>query len=83
VDPKFRGKGIGTKILQYLIDEYVISQKRTLGLLVEKDNVMARNLYLKLGFKEMGTKILVGKHLDHLQIKNDDCPVRSAPLKLT
>src|SRR5690606_6705289 len=31
VDPKFRGKGIGTKILQYLIDEYVISQKTHAG----------------------------------------------------
>lgn len=74
VDPKFRGAGIGTKILQCLIGEYVVNQKHTLGLLVEKDNVPAKKLYLKLGFKEVGTKILVGLYLDHLQIKTASEP---------
>lgn len=68
VNPKYQGKGIGSKILIFLIDEYVFKNKQTLGLLVEEDNPLAKNLYLKLGFKVVGEKTLVGKKLDHLQI---------------
>lgn len=68
VNPKYQGKGIGSKILQFLIDEYVYKNKQTLGLLVEEDNPLAKNLYLKLGFKVVGEKMLVGKKLYHLQI---------------
>ncbi|KRB55641.1 GNAT family N-acetyltransferase [Flavobacterium sp. Root186] len=68
VNPHHRGKGIGSKILQFLIEEYVHKNKQTLGLLVDEDNPLAKNLYLKLGFKVVGEKKLVGKKLDHLQI---------------
>ena len=69
VSPRFRRKNIGTKLLQYLINKYVINQKLTLGLLVEEDNLVAKNLYLKLGFKKVAEKSLVGNILNHLQIK--------------
>jgi ribosomal protein S18 acetylase RimI-like enzyme len=68
VNPKYQGKGIGSKILQFLIDEYVTKNNQTLGLLVEEDNPNAKKLYLKLGFKSVGEKTLVGKKLEHLQI---------------
>ena len=68
VNSKFQGKGIGSKILRFLIDEYVIKNNQTLGLLVEEDNPLAKNLYLKLGFQVVGEKTLVGKRLEHLQI---------------
>ena len=68
VNPNHQGKGIGSKILQFLIAEYVHKNKQTLGLLVEEDNPLAKNLYLKLGFNIVGRKTLVGKKLDHLQI---------------
>ena len=68
VNPNHQGKGIGSKLLQFLIAEYVHKNKQTLGLLVEEDNPMAKNLYLKLGFNVVGRKTLVGKKLDHLQI---------------
>lgn len=68
VNPNHQGKGIGSKILQFLIAKYVSKNKQTLGLLVEEDNPLAKNLYLKLGFKVAGAKTLVGKKLDHLQI---------------
>jgi len=68
VNPKYQGKGIGSKILRFLIDEYVIKNNQTLGLLVEEDNPLAKNLYLKLGFQVAGEKTLVGKRLEHLQI---------------
>lgn len=69
VDPKCQGKGIGSKLLQFLIDEYVTKKNKTLGLLVDVDNPNAKKLYLKLGFKSVGIKTLVGKSLEHLQIK--------------
>lgn len=69
VDPKCQGKGIGSKMLQFLIEEYVNKNQQTLGLLVEEANPNAKKLYLKLGFKPVGEKTLVGKKMEHLQIK--------------
>lgn len=68
VNPNHQGKGIGSKLLQFLIDEFVTKNHLTLGLLVEDANPNARKLYLKLGFKPVGTKTLVGKKMEHLQI---------------
>ncbi|MBZ4035555.1 GNAT family N-acetyltransferase [Flavobacterium sp. 17A] len=70
VNPKYQGKGIGSQLLQFLIDKYVHKNKEVLGLLVEEDNPSAKKLYLKLGFKVVGSKTLVKKNLVHLQIKN-------------
>ena len=69
VIPRHQGKGIGSQLLQFLIDEYVNKCRITLGLLVDKDNPSARKLYFKMGFEVAGTKILTGKTMDHLQIK--------------
>ena len=69
VAPNQQGKGIGSKLLLFLIDEYVAKNQQTLGLLVDEDNPAAKKLYLKLGFKTVGKKTLVGKNLEQLQIK--------------
>lgn len=69
VNPNQQGKGIGSKIFQFLIDEYVYRRKETLGLLVDRDNPNAKRLYLKLGFEVVGEKTLVGRILEHLQFK--------------
>lgn len=63
-----QGKGIGAQMLQHLIKNYVEEEGKTLGLLVDKDNPLAKKLYLKLGFEVVGEKTLVGKELEHLQI---------------
>jgi ribosomal protein S18 acetylase RimI-like enzyme len=65
-----QGKGIGTELLQFVIHQYTIEQQQTLGLLVDEDNPAAKKLYLKLGFKPVGRKTLVGKMMVHLQIKS-------------
>jgi ribosomal protein S18 acetylase RimI-like enzyme len=70
VDPRYRGKGIGTKLLQHLITEYVTKSNKTLGLLVDIDNPDAKKLYTKLGFESVGTKRLMEKTLTHMQIAN-------------
>ncbi len=66
-----QGKGIGSKLLNLLIDLYVFQQQQTLGLLVDENNPKAKKLYLKMGFECVGTKKLLGHHLDHLQIKKE------------
>ncbi|HTN45766.1 MAG TPA: GNAT family N-acetyltransferase [Flavipsychrobacter sp.] len=63
-----QGKGIGTKLLQFAIKEYVVRRKLTLGLLVDKANPQAKKLYLRSGFKITGEKVLAGKCMEHLQI---------------
>lgn len=68
VDLNQQGKGIGSKLLQFLINEYVVQKKQKLGLLVDKENPGAKKLYLKLGFQVVGEKTLVGKQMEHLQI---------------
>jgi ribosomal protein S18 acetylase RimI-like enzyme len=71
VAPHQQGKGLGEKLLQFLIDAYVYKKNETLGLLVDKENPNAKKLYLKLGFEVVGEKILVGKNMEHLQFKPD------------
>ena len=69
VNPNQQSKGIGTKLLQFIIDEYVNKRSQTLGLLVDEINPNAKRLYLKLGFKSAGRKVLFGKNMEHLQIE--------------
>lgn len=64
-----QGNGVGTKLLQYVIDEYVMKNNQTLGLLVDEDNPLAKKLYLKLGFEVVGKKTLASKKMEHLQMK--------------
>jgi ribosomal protein S18 acetylase RimI-like enzyme len=69
VNPDQQGRGIGTKLLEFVIDEYVNKQRQTLGLLVDEVNPNAKRLYLRLGFNSVATKVLFGKNMEHLQIK--------------
>jgi ribosomal protein S18 acetylase RimI-like enzyme len=69
VDPDFQGRGIGAKLIQWVIGHYHVGQNKTIGLLVDYDNPRAKKLYLSLGFDKVGRKTLVGKQLEHLQIK--------------
>lgn len=69
VNPNQQGKGLGSKIIEFLIGEYVTENKTVLGLLVDDDNPKAKKLYERLGFQVVGEKWLMGKHLEHMQIK--------------
>lgn len=69
VDCNHQGKGIGSQLLQFLIDEYVVKEKQTLGLLVDEENPKAKRLYLKVGFAPAGKRVLFGKLMEHLQIR--------------
>lgn len=67
VRPDRQGEGVGSQLFRFLLDNYVHEQNLTLGLLVDKDNPKAKDLYLRLGFKMVGEKTLAGKELEHLQ----------------
>ncbi|MRJ08467.1 GNAT family N-acetyltransferase [Ornithobacterium rhinotracheale] len=67
IDPAYRGKGLGTQLLNFLITEYTVKRHKPLGLLVDNDNPKAKKLYEILGFKKVADKTLVGKKMEHLQ----------------
>jgi len=69
VHPKYQGKGLGTMLLKFVIDQFVYQEGKTLGLLVAIENPKAKNLYLQLGFEKVGEKHLMGHPYEHLQIK--------------
>lgn len=69
VHPDHRGKALGTRLLQFIIEQKVEQEGRALGLLVDKNNLMAKKLYLKLGFRKVGERTLVNHPYDHLQLK--------------
>ncbi|WP_028298238.1 GNAT family N-acetyltransferase [Olivibacter sitiensis] len=69
VNPDQQGKGIGSKILRFLIEEYVNKDRQTLGLLVDDDNPNAKKLYQNLGFQLVEKKAFAGKTMEHLQIR--------------
>jgi ribosomal protein S18 acetylase RimI-like enzyme len=71
VEPERQGSGIGSKILKFLIDEYVYKRNETLGLLVDKENPNAKKLYLKLGFEIVDEKTFAGKKMEHLQLSRN------------
>ncbi len=69
VSPSQQRKGIGSQLLKYVIQEFSINDKKTLGLLVDKKNPNAKRLYLQMGFEIVGEKILSEHEMEHLQFK--------------
>lgn len=69
VTPSYRGKGIGGKMLRFLIYEVVCCQKKTLGLLVEVKKQHTFQWYQRFGFEKVGEKHLLSIPMYHMQIK--------------
>lgn len=67
--PEFRGKGIGTEIFQFIIEEYADKKNQTIGLLVDLNKPRAQKLYESLGFKVIGEKQLMSENHYHMQLK--------------
>ena len=53
---KERGRGIGDKLLNYLIEKYKNSDIKNITLEVKENNIVAINLYEKYGFKKVSTR---------------------------
>ena len=56
VDEAYRGKGIGTKLMSYLISLAIEKKVINITLEVRISNEIARNLYKKFGFKEVALR---------------------------
>ena len=56
VTTKERRKGIGNKLLNYLVEKYQDKNIKNITLEVKEDNIVAINLYKKYGFKKVSTR---------------------------
>lgn len=72
VSSALQGRGVGSALLDFLIDIYVRKRNETIGLLVDKGNPDAKRLYLRKGFKVVGEKAFGGKQMEHLQVNLSD-----------
>lgn len=67
VDEKFRGQGIGSKLLTAVDRLATHEGEKVIGLNVDKGNPNAKRLYLRAGFKDVG-ELMISSHLyDHMQ----------------
>lgn len=69
VHEKYRGLGIGTKLLNALPDIAKREGKKVIGLNVDKENPDARKLYIRKGFKDITDMAISGHLYDHMQKK--------------
>lgn len=56
VDLNYRGKGIGTKLMSYLVSLAIEEKVVNITLEVRVSNFVARNLYKKFGFREVALR---------------------------
>ena len=56
VEEAYRGKGIGIKLMSYLISEAIDKNVVNITLEVRVSNDIARNLYKKFGFREVALR---------------------------
>ena len=56
VDTEHRGKGIGTKLMSYLVSMAIENRVVNITLEVRISNEVARNLYKKFGFREVALR---------------------------
>lgn len=69
VDPRFRGKKIGSQLIGYAENLARERKHSHLGLLVDTENPKAKRLYERLDFKVVNNKNLSGQKYEHLQKK--------------
>ena len=56
VEESYRGNGIGTKLMSYLVSVAIENRVINITLEVRKSNVVAINLYKKFGFREVAIR---------------------------
>ncbi|MBM7689562.1 GNAT family N-acetyltransferase [Enterococcus ureilyticus] len=69
VDEKYRGTGIGSKLLDALPKMAKRDGKEIIGLSVDKGNPNAKKLYSRKGFKDVAEMMISGHLYDHMQKK--------------
>ncbi|RLG81341.1 MAG: GNAT family N-acetyltransferase [Thermoprotei archaeon] len=66
VDPKYRGMGIGSRLLKALEDLLRTNGVETISLSVKKDNYSALGFYIKHGYIVNGVVLLLSAHRDNI-----------------
>ncbi len=56
IEPEFQGKGVGTKLTGALIHEACLKNIKGITLEVRQSNIIAQNLYKKMGFIPSGIR---------------------------
>lgn len=62
-----RGKGVAHQLLQALPTLASVAGETVIGLNCEKDNLQAKKIYEKVGFRTVSERILSGHVYDHMQ----------------
>lgn len=68
--PEYRGRGVASKLIMASV-ERAKSIGKAAGLLVDKDNIRARRLYEKVGFRQVGERPFCYVMMDHLQYEGE------------
>lgn len=56
VEESYRGRGIGTKLMSYLVSLAIENRVVNITLEVRVSNIIAKNLYKKFGFREVALR---------------------------
>lgn len=71
VSSNYRGKGIATELLRATIEKGIQRGIPTIGLLVDKGNPKAEELYSKVGFQYVNDSVWGGHPMKHLQYRQE------------
>lgn len=71
VSSNYRGKGIATELLRATIEKGIQKGIPTIGLLVDKGNPRAEELYSRVGFQYVNNSVWGGHPMKHLQYKQE------------
>jgi ribosomal protein S18 acetylase RimI-like enzyme len=67
VMPTCRGLGVGEKLIQALCEMAFAQGHKNVGLIVDKENPRAEELYTRIGFNRVGERIFFTHQMYHLQ----------------
>lgn len=71
VSSNYRGKGIATELLRATIEKGIQKGIPTIGLLVDKGNPRAEELYSRVGFQYVNDSVWGGHPMKHLQYRQE------------
>ena len=72
--PEYRGRGIGSKLLNTICERAFANNFKRVGLLVDFENPKAGALYSSLGFVRINAITFLGHRMWHLQRENHSTP---------
>ena len=75
VHPDWRGRGIAGRLMDVVLDDVAARDGRWVGLEVKVDNQVARRLYERLGFEEVGRTVYMLRPPGMSQVHEPACPL--------